>query len=230
MQQIQQCGEVFCQSLIAPFFYQDTAQALCKNSITQYALSILAGVAIAISAGRAVQRVYSHLTPATSLLEAAKSGNLAAVKAAIAKKEDRNRQDPETGNTALHWAVLDKNDAVVYALLSGGSDRSNTEITNRLGQTPLNLACSQGTPTAIECLIQVCNNRDAKDLKGNTPMMLLAQRGLLQELEAVIVDPIVDLDAANNLGQTAKQLANPSMRTKIVKAIEAQRKMRKIQL
>lgn len=70
------------------------------------------------------------------LLQAAASGQLPAVQAALSQGANVNARDP-SGRTALHRAVLGKHLQVVRALLAAGADRN---ITDASGATALQLA------------------------------------------------------------------------------------------
>jgi ankyrin repeat protein len=56
-----------------------------------------------------------------NLLDAAKSGNVAAVKEALARGFDPNERD-DRGQTALHWASKEGYDDIVRSLIAAKAD------------------------------------------------------------------------------------------------------------
>src|SRR5262245_53509103 len=67
-------------------------------------------------------------------------GDLAAIRALIARKADVNRPQAD-GATALHWAVYRNDLAVVDLLLRAGAQ---VKVANSFGVTPLSLAAQNG--------------------------------------------------------------------------------------
>src|SRR5262245_55019669 len=71
------------------------------------------------------------------LIEAAKKGDVATVRALIAQKADPNVAEPD-GTTALHWAAHINDGSTAALLIKAGA---NIKATNRYGATPFSLAC-----------------------------------------------------------------------------------------
>jgi len=92
----------------------------------------------------------------------------------MAKHYDINEQDND-GNTALHMSVHQDTDhnnpAPCVWLCENGAD---VNICNKLGQTPLHLACYSGFSNCIATLVKspLCNAL-IKDNNGNTPYRTL---------------------------------------------------------
>ena len=85
----------------------------------------------------------------TSLLDAVKCGDAAAVRSLLRARTDANVADAD-GTTALHWAVQRDDLAAVEALLGGGAD---AKAANRYGVTALSLAATNGNAPMIERLL-----------------------------------------------------------------------------
>ena len=89
----------------------------------------------------------AELHPA--MIDAAKSGNKASLRALIQQKSDVNAADPD-GSTALHWAAHRDDLESVDALLKAGA---NANAANDLGTTPLWLAAENGSLAVTKRLL-----------------------------------------------------------------------------
>ena len=91
----------------------------------------------------------------SELLQCVKKGDVKGATKLLASKNapDPNFQDPETGNTALHLAVIGKNEVLVKLLIVFGAD---LELKNHQDKTAFELAkdfVMQKDPTAISEVI-----------------------------------------------------------------------------
>src|SRR6187549_2166051 len=77
----------------------------------------------------------------SSIVDAARGGDAAAVRALLARKADANATAAD-GTTALHWAAWRDDVAMVEALVRAGA---KVGATTRLGVTPLQLAATNGS-------------------------------------------------------------------------------------
>ena len=77
---------------------------------------------------------------ATSVLDAVKTGNIAAVQNALQQHGDANEADAE-GTSALHWAVYHGDSDLVTRLLAAGADAN---ARNDYGSTPMSEAAVRG--------------------------------------------------------------------------------------
>src|SRR5229473_1882768 len=75
----------------------------------------------------------SVASAATSLVQAARAGDLGAVRALLDKGSDANEAEVD-GTTALHWAARRGDLQIVLALLRAGADAG---ARNRYGVAPL---------------------------------------------------------------------------------------------
>jgi ankyrin repeat protein len=85
-----------------------------------------------------------------NLIEAAKTGCPAVLRAFLAKGGDLNARD-ESGRTALHWAVARRVPESVIELIAAGADLGAAD---RDGMTALSLARSKNSPEIADLLAQ----------------------------------------------------------------------------
>ncbi len=108
--------------------------------------------------------------------EAAMRGDLAAVRALVARKADVNVPQGD-GATALHWAVYRGRPDLVEALLKAGA---NPKAANRDGSTPLWLASINGDAAVIRALLDAGADVNEALPLGRTPLMAAARTGSVE--------------------------------------------------
>lgn len=143
-----------------------------------------------------VVRVNNASRPAaTALAAAAMRGDLAEVRALIARQADVNAATGD-GMSALHWAAERGDAAMVQALLKAGA--STTGTTKNGGYTPLHVAARAGHGAAVKALL--AGGADAKALTstGATALHLAAQAG-----DAMAVSALAGAKADVNALETA---------------------------
>jgi len=116
------------------------------------------------------------------LVDAAKAGDIVAVRAAIQKKADVNATASD-GSTALHWAVHRDALEVVDLLLGAGA---NPKAANRYGVTPLSLAATNGNARIVERLLRGGADPNTALPGGETVLMTAARTGDVAVLKALI--------------------------------------------
>lgn len=109
----------------------------------------------------------------TPLLSAVQTGDLKAVKAALAQKANVNVPAPD-GMTPLHWAVQNNDLAVVDALLAAGAD---VKVATRYGIQPISLAAGNGNAAIAERLLKAGADANTAMPDGETPLMQAARNG-----------------------------------------------------
>jgi uncharacterized protein len=135
----------------------------------------------------------------TPLIDAAKAGDIAAVRAELQKKSDVNRPALD-GSTALHHAVHRDAVEIVDLLLAAGA---NPMAANRYGVTPLSLACTNGNAKVVERLLRSGADPNTALPGGETAVMTAARTGDVSVLKALI-EAKADVNAREkSRGQTA---------------------------
>lgn len=108
-----------------------------------------------------------------SIVDAAKSGDTAAVRALLQKRVDVNVPEAD-GTTALHWAVRRDNAEVTDLLIRAGA---NASAANRYGVTPLTVAATNGSAVIIEQLLKAGADANTALPEGETVLMTAARVG-----------------------------------------------------
>lgn len=143
--------------------------------------------------------VFALLLLTTPLVDAAKSGDAAAVKTLLAGGADVNAPAAD-GVTALHWAVYADDEALTNALLEAGA---RADVANDLAVTPLHLAAANGNARIVQALIGRGAKVDAASEAGVTPLMEAARVGSAEAVRALIARG-ADVNAREtSRGQTA---------------------------
>lgn len=153
----------------------------------------------------------------TSLVDATKNGDAAAVRALIAKKSDVNAMAPD-GTTALHWAVQRDDVAMVEALLRSGAKAA---AVTRLGVTPLHLAATNGSAPVVTRLLSAGADPNTALPDGETVLMTAARAGNVDAVRALI-DRGADVRRREPAkGQTALMWAAAENNAGVVKLLVA---------
>jgi ankyrin repeat protein len=109
----------------------------------------------------------------TTLIEAVKRGDAAAVRALVAKKTDVNVPDAD-GSTALHWAAERDDVPMAEMLIAAGA---NVKAKTRYNVTPLSLACTNGDAALIDRLLKAGADPNATSEEGQTALMTASLTG-----------------------------------------------------
>ena len=137
----------------------------------------VAGIALVVAAATVVADGQGQ-----NLREAARAGNLPAVRALLQKRVDVNAADAD-GTTALHWAVRANNADIVKALLGA---RANANATNSYGMTPLILAATNGDAVLTQALLTGGADPNRAASRGQTPLMTAARTGNAATVKALL--------------------------------------------
>lgn len=153
-----------------------------------------------------------------SVADAAKSGDVAAVKALLKQGMDVNAAQGD-GMTALHWAATNGDVAIAQMLLSAGA---NVRATTRLGGlTPLHLATQSGQAHVAAALIAAGADSNLATATGATPLMLAARSGSADTVTR-LVEVGAELNAKEKTyGQTALMVAAGLDRADVVRLLLA---------
>ncbi len=155
---------------------------------------------------------------ADTVVEAARAGDVATVRALLKRGGDVNQAQGD-GMTALHYAAQLGQVDLVQMLLSAGA---NVKATTRLGgYTPLHLASLSGNASAVAALIASGASADARTSTGATALMLAARSGSVDTVTRLVENgaPVNAADKAN--GQTALMVAAGLDRADVVRALVA---------
>ncbi len=134
----------------------------------------------------------------TALVDAARTGDSAAVRALVSKRADVNAPGVD-GTTPLHWAVHRDDAEMVELLVRAGA---NVRQENRYGVQPLWLAAVNGSPKVVALLLRAGADPNTAMAGGETVAMTAARAGTADALKA-LVEAGANVNAADARGQTA---------------------------
>ncbi len=150
-----------------------------------------------------------------SLVDAARSGDAAAVRGLLAKKANVNAAAPD-GTTALHWAVQRDDASMVEALLKAGA---KVDAVTRHGVTPLQLAATNGSATVITRLLDAGANPNSALPDGETALMMASRTGAVDAVR-VLLDRGAEFRRKHSAkGQTALMWAAAENNAGVVKLL-----------
>jgi len=133
------------------------------------------------------------------LIEAARSGKPAEVRALLKQRADVNAREPD-GTAPLHWAVRSDDRETVDLLLRAGA---NVQAANRYGVTALSLAAANGNAAIVGALLKAGADANTMLPEGETVLMSAARAGD-RASAAALIDAGADVNAKENwLGETA---------------------------
>src|SRR5438128_3803049 len=116
------------------------------------------------------------------LVDAVKSGDVKAVRAALQQGASVSAAEPD-GSTALHEAVRRENLEMVDVLLAA---RADVKAANRYHITPLALACANGNAALIERLLKAGADPNATSEEGQTALMTAALNGKVEAVKLLL--------------------------------------------
>jgi ankyrin repeat protein len=135
----------------------------------------------------------------SALVDAAKRGDVAAVRKLVAQKVDVNAQDAD-GSTALHWAAERDDVAMADALIAAGA---NVKTKTRYNVTPLSLACTNGDAKMVDRLLKAGADPNERTEEGQTALMVASLTGKPDAVR-LLLETGADVNAVEPYkGQTA---------------------------
>jgi len=150
------------------------------------------------------------------LIEAAKSGDKAALRSLLQKKVDVNEAAPD-GATALLWASYRDDVESADLLIRAGA---NASAATDLGVTPLWPASENGSAAMVKRLLDAGANPNAALLAGETPLMVASRSGYPQVVEQLLTKG-ANPNAHGARGQTALMWAASQKHPEVVKVLLA---------
>ncbi len=133
------------------------------------------------------------------LIEAAKHGDIAAVRSLLTQRIDVNAPQAD-GTTALAWAA-ERDDLEMADLLLRAGAKPNAK--NDYGASPVWIACSNGSVAMVERLLKAGADPSVQLVSGETALMTATDLGST-EIVKLLVDRGAQVNARENqAGQTA---------------------------
>jgi uncharacterized protein len=152
---------------------------------------------------------------AATIVDAARAGDTAQVRAFLERKADVNAPALD-GATALHWAVNRDDLNMVDLLLGAGA---KVDVANDFGTTPLFLACENGSAAMVDRLLKAGANPNAASPRGEIPLMIASRTGNIDTVRALL-DHGASVDAKEETkGQTALMWAIDEQHSDVVKLL-----------
>jgi len=153
--------------------------------------------------------------PDTTLIDAAKRGDGAAVRTLVGLHSDVNAAEAD-GMTALHWAVRAGDSQTTRVLIRAGA---RVNAATRYGVTPLWLAATNGDAALIGLLLAAGSDPSARGPAGETILMAAARTGRLDAVTELIGRG-VDVNATEaSQQQTALMWAAAENHADVVKTL-----------
>ena len=149
--------------------------------------------------------------------DAAEKGDLAAVKALLAKKADVNAPQPD-GATAIQWAAYANNLDLADVLIKAGAD---VKLANHDGATPTFLAATNGNAKMLAKLLAAGADPNERQPNDETPLMLAARSGNVDAVK-VLIDHKADVNAKEKIrGTTALMWAAEQNHPEVIRILTA---------
>ena len=186
---------------------------LCKT-LPLYKTSLRIALGLALLGAR----VLSAEAPVPDLVAAAKSGDLASVRALLEKHAHANAAEVD-GTTALDWSVRGGSIPIAGLLLRSGA---NPNAANRYGVTPLSLAAGAGDAPMLAVLLRAgadVKKADASLPDGEKLLMLAARTGSVEAVQALIQGGLDVKATEPRTGTTALMWAALENRPFVIEAL-----------
>jgi ankyrin repeat protein len=147
-----------------------------------------------------------------ALVDAARNGDLAAVRSLLRSGADANAVAPD-GSTAVHWAVHRGSLEMLNALLAAGA---RGDRLTRYNVAPLTLAAQTGDAPIVERLLAAGVDPDTTSEEGQTALMTAARNGNPATVRALLRHGAHVGLAESFRGQTALMFAAGEGNTAVV--------------
>ncbi len=154
--------------------------------------------------------------------EAAKSGDIAALKALLDKDPGLLTSKDEIGKTPVHWAVGRGQPEALKLLLD--VYKADPNIRNNNNGTPLHVAASQAQPECAGILIARGADVNARTQNNSTPLHFAAFKGAKPghiEAAKVLIAAGADVNARTDTGATPLSMAMFRKNSEIIALLKA---------
>ena len=108
--------------------------------------------------------------PEKEMIKAAKTGDVAKVRALVAGDSSLLNVLDSDGSTPLHCACWKGHSGVVEFLISAGANVNAENKNDHWGTTPLHAAAHANQTAIVKLLLAAGANVSAKDMAGRTPL------------------------------------------------------------
>lgn len=125
----------------------------------------------------------ANADPRLDLLTAARHGDVAGIRAALAAGAPVDATDPDFAQTALIRAAMFRQRAAAEALLAAKADPDRT---SNLGRTALHWAAASGAADIVTLLVRAGADADARDAYDETPLGYAADAGQPGAVRALV--------------------------------------------
>ena len=171
----------------------------------------------ALSAAWATLAAATTVTPPVSpVADAAMRGDVAAIRALIARRADVNAPQGD-GMTALHWAADRGDSAMAVELLRA---KANVTMRTRIGAyTPLHIAARTGNPAVVKALLGAGSDVKATTTSGATALHLAAAAGNADVVKALLAKGADPNAKESSWGQTPLIFAAEYGRASAIRAL-----------
>ena len=141
-----------------------------------------AAIVLAIASALAVPAIARQAAP-LDLLTAARKGDVALVRQALAAGADVDARDPTFSQTALMRAAMFAQPATTTALIAA---RARTDLTSDGKRTALHWAAIGGSGEVVRLLVKAGAAVDAGDAYDETPLGFAATEGAVDAAQALL--------------------------------------------
>jgi ankyrin repeat protein len=150
-----------------------------------------------------------------TVVDAAKRGDVATVRALIAKRVNVN-EPARDGSTALLWAAYNSDLAMARALIAAGA---TVDAPNKYGVTPLLQASRTGDTPVMQALLRAGADPKLSHPEGETPMMAASHAGKVDAVR-LLLEAGADVNAADAYQQeTALMWAAAEGHSDVIQAL-----------
>jgi ankyrin repeat protein len=144
------------------------------------------------------------MSSAQTILDAARAGDLSAVRAFLATDSTLVSSRDEAENTPLHFAAREGHADIVELLLASGAD---VNAANYEHETPLHWVVLRNRHDVADLLLRHGAETEARENYGRSPLLLVARETGNLEMARRLLDAGADVNARDESGSTPLELS-----------------------